>query len=229
MQTRDFLFALTFLFALLFAGAEVINAQVTTQRMDMSRGSNDALILELPTAEEKMVGKLWPDWLKDNYKVKTKKVKKSKIDEMMHLNFSIPGVSTGSKVDMYSAIRTSGGGSELTVWIATPDGYVSPAIGSSRYVEAEKMLMRFALAVSRAQIEMEIEEQEKALKDLEKDLDKLRKEKENFEKDIVDAERAIEEARQSIERNLGDQENKDREIQAQIERIESTKRKLKDF
>ena len=229
MQVKDLLFATAFLFFLVFAGSEVLTAQVTNQRMDMSRGSNDALILELPTADPKLVGKLWPDWLKDNYKVKTKKVKKSRIDEMMHLNFSIPGVSTGSKVDMYSAIRTSGGGSELDVWIATPDGYVSPELGTSRYVEAEKMLMRFALAVSRAQIELEIEEQEDALKDLEKELDKLRKEKEDHEKDIADAERAIEEARQNIDKNLGEQDNKAREIEAQIEKIESTKRKLKDF
>ena len=228
MKLKDLIFSLSFLVLLVFAGNEVLTAQVSSQRMTMSRGNNDAMILELPTAEEKLVSDLWPDWLKDNYKVKTKKVKKSK-GELQSLNFSIPGVSTGGKVDMYSSIRTSGGGSELMVWIATTDGYVSPALGSSRYVEAEKMLMRFALAVSRAQIEMEIEEQEKELKDLEKDLEKLRKNKEDFEKDIADAERAIQEARDNIEKNLGEQENKGSEIEAQIERIEATKRKLKDF
>ena len=228
MKLKDFIFSLSFLVLLIFAGSEVLTAQVTSQRMTMSRGNNDALILELPTADEKLVSKLWPDWLKDNYKVKTKKVKKTK-NELQSLNFSIPGVSTGGKVDMYSSIRTSGGGSEVMVWIATTDGYMSPELGSSRYVESEKMLMRFALAVSRAQIEMEIEDQEKELKDLEKELDKIRKEKESFEKDIVNAERAIQEAKDNIEKNLGEQENKGSEIEAQIEKIEATKRKLKDF
>jgi len=228
MKVKDILFSLSFLVILVFAGSEVLSAQVTSQRMNMSRGSNDAIILELPTADEKMVSKLWPDWVKDNYDVKTKKVKKSK-GELQSLNFSIPGVSTGGKVDMYSTVRGSGNGSELIVWIATTDGYVSPELGSGRYIEAEKMLMRYALAVSRAQIEMRIEEEEKALKDLEKDLDKLRKDKEKMEKDIADAERAIEKARADIESNLGDQDNKDKEIEAQIEQIESTKRKLKDF
>jgi DNA repair exonuclease SbcCD ATPase subunit len=186
------------------------------------------MILELPTAEEKLVEKLWPDWLKDNYKVKVKKVKKTK-NEMQALNFSIPGVSTGGKVDLYSMTRTSGSGSELTIWIATTDGYVSPALGSDRYIEAEKMLMRFALAVSRAQIESDIEEQEKALSDLEKDLDKLRKDKEKFEKDIADAEQAIQDARNNIDSNLSDQDGKGREIQQQIDKIEATKRKLRDF
>lgn len=229
MKTKDILFSLTFMVMMLFAGTEVISAQVTSQQMTHSRGSNDALILELPGASDKMVGKLWPSWLKDNYKVKTKKVKKAKDGEMQSLNFSIPGVSTGGKVDMYSKVRQSGSGSEVMIWIATPEGYISPDLDSRRYVEAEKMMMRFALAVSRAQIELQIEEEEKALKDLEKDLDKLRKDKEGYEKDIADFERKIEEARQSIEGNLGDQDNKGKEIEEQIQKIENTKRKLKDF
>ncbi|TXF88351.1 hypothetical protein FUA23_15335 [Neolewinella aurantiaca] len=228
MKLKDLLFSLSFLVLLVFAGNEVLTAQVSSQRMAMSRGNNDALILELPTADDKLVSKLWTDWLKENYDVKTKKVKKTK-DELQSLNFSIPGVSTGGNVDMYSSIRASGSGSEVMAWIATTDGYVSPELGSSRYVEAEKMLMRFALAVSRAQIELEIEDQEKELKDLEKELDRLRKDKDNYEKDIADAERKIQEAKDSIEKNLVDQDNKGVEIEAQIERIEATKRKLKDF
>jgi DNA repair exonuclease SbcCD ATPase subunit len=228
MPLKDLLFSLSFLFLLVFAGSNILSAQVSSQRMSMSRGSNDALILELPTADEKLVSKLWPDWLKENYEVRTKKVKKTK-GEQQSLNFSIPGVSAGGNVDMYSMVRTSGGGSELIVWIATTDGYLSPELGSGRYLEAEKMLMRYALAVSRTQIEMQIEEEEKTLKDMEKELERVTKEKEKLENDIVEAERAIEKARADIETNLGDQDNKRREIEAQIEQIEATKRKLRDF
>ena len=228
MKMKDLLFSLTFLLLLLIAGTQVMQAQVTSQRMTHSRGDNDAIILQLPTADEKMVDKLWSDWLKDNYKVKTKKVKKTK-NEMQHLNFSIPGVSIGGNLDMYSMIRQSGSGSEVTIWIATPDGYISPQMDSGRYIEAEKMMMRFALAVSRAQIEMQIEEEEKILKDLEKELDRLRKDKDDYEKAIADAEEAIKKARQDIEKNLGDQRIKNKEIENQLKQIESTKRKLKDF
>ena len=228
MKMKDPLFSLTFLLLLLIAGTQVMQAQVTSQRMTHSRGDNDAIILQLPTADEKMVDKLWSDWLKDNYKVKTKKVKKTK-NEMQHLNFSIPGVSIGGNLDMYSMIRQSGSGSEVTIWIATPDGYISPQMDSGRYIEAEKMMMRFALAVSRAQIEMQIEEEEKILKDLEKELDRLRKDKDDYEKAIADAEEAIKKARQDIEKNLGDQRIKNKEIENQLKQIESTKRKLKDF
>jgi len=170
---------MSFLCLLLMAGTQVLSAQISTERMSMSRGSNDGMILELPGAQDKMVSKLWSDWVKDNYDVKTKKVKKTK-DEMAALNFSIPGVSAGGKVDMYSKVRSSGTGSELTIWIATPDGYISPELDRRRYLEAEKMLMNFALEVSREQIKLEIEDEEDALKDLEKDLDKIQKEKEKL-------------------------------------------------
>lgn len=212
---------------LLPLGSQMLTAQVTSQTMTMSRGTNEALILELPSADDKMVAKLWSDWLKDTYQVKTKKNRKTK--ELESLNFSIPGVSAGGKVDMYSDIKGAGKGSELVVWIATPDGYINPSLDVSRYVEAEKMLMRFALEVGREQLRLEVEEEEKALKDLEKELDRLKRDKEKFEKDIRDAEKAIERARSDIERNLDEQANKEKEIGAQIEAIETIKRKLKDF
>ena len=229
MQTRPYLFVATFLAILLFAGSHLLNAQVSNERMSHSRGNNDALILELPSAEEKMVSKLWTEWTRDEYDVKTKNVKRGK-GEMQTLNFSMPGVSPGGKVDMYSLVNKTGKeGSELIVWIATPDGYVSPAVDRGEYIEAEKTLMRFALAVSRAQINLEVDDEEDTLKDLEKELERLRKDKDDYERDIQNAEKAIEEARAKIERNLIDQENKALEIERQIEQVEATKRRLEEY
>lgn len=225
---KDFLFTLTFI-GLLVVAATRVSAQVTNQRETMSRGSNDALTLELPSADDKMVSKLWADWLKDTYKVKTKKTKGAKTGELSSLNFSMAGVGAGTKVDMYSRVDEAGNGSELTVWIATPDGYISPEMSPTRYVEAEKMLMRFALNVSRAQIEMEVEEEEKNLKELEKEMERLRKDKERAEKEIVDARQKIADAEAVIERNIVDQETKQREIEEQIRIVEQTKRRLRDF
>ncbi|WP_157500813.1 hypothetical protein [Lewinella sp. 4G2] len=229
MQVREILFTATFLVLTLLAGSQMLNAQVSSERMSHSRGNNDALILDLRTADQKMVTKLWEDWTKETFDAKTKGVKKSK-GEMATLNFVMPGVSPGSKVDMYSKVEKAGkDGSQLMVWIATPDGYVSERLDRSEYYEAEKTLMRFALAVSRAQIDMEVEEEEDTLNDLEKELARLRKEKENYEKDIRDAEKQIEEARAKIERNLIDQENKAQQIERQIDEVEMTKRKKEDF
>lgn len=229
MQTKDLIFTVTFLVLSLFAGSQVLSAQVSNERMTHSRGDNDALILELPSADEKMVSKLWPDWVKENFEVKTKNVKKAK-GEMQSLNFKMPGVAPGGKVDMYSMVKKTGKeGSELTIWIATSEGYVSPELDRTAYFEAEKALMRFALAVSRAQIEEDIEGEQDVLGDLEKELERLRKQKDDYEKDIRNAEKAIEEARAKIDRNLIDQENKAKEIERQLDQIEVVKQKLKEY
>ncbi len=229
MYLKALSFTAAFMTLLLLAASHVLTAQVSAERMSHSRGNNDALILELPSAEAKMVEKLWADWLRENYDVKTKDVKRGK-GEMQSLNFAMPGVSPGGRVDMYSKIQKTGKeGSELMVWIATPDGYVSRELDRSEYFEAEKALMRFALTVSKEQVQMDVDGEEDTLKDLEKELERLRKDRENYEKDIRNAERDIEEARAKIERNLIDQENKARQIEEQIQQVEATKRKLGEY
>ncbi len=225
---RAFAFTLTFLSLLVFAGAR-LTAQVTSQQQMMSRGNHPSLVLELPSARAKLVDDLWQDWLKDTYKVKTSKTKKVRTGELSSLNFSLPGVSAGGKVDMYSTVKDVGDGSDLLVWIATPRGYVNPDLDASQYLEAEKMLMNFALEVSRAQIAEDVDAQEAKLKDLERDIDRLRKDKERAERDIVDSKKRIAELEAGIQQNITDQEIKQREIEAQIEVVEVTKRRLKEF
>ncbi|THH40663.1 hypothetical protein [Neolewinella litorea] len=225
---KDFAFTLAFFLLVLGAGAS-LTAQVTARQQIMSRGDQASIVLELPGAEDDDVEDLWEDWLKDTYGVKTKATRGDKRGELSSLNFELPGVGNGSKVDMYSTVQEVGDGSELVVWIATPAGYVSPALDQGQYVAAEKMLMNFALAVSREQIEQDVENQEDRLDDLEKELDRLRKDKEDAEDDIEDARRKIVELEEEIRRNIIEQENKQREIEEQIRKVEATKSKLKGY
>ena len=225
---NDKLYTLTFL-CLLFLSAAGLTAQVTTSTQSMSQGTNAALVLDLPSADEDDVEDLWEDWLKENYKVKTKGVRRSKINEMESLNFSLPGINGGDKLDMYSAVQEAGDGSKLTVWIATPRGYVSPSTDQGDYVNAEKMLMNFALAVSKMQTENDVESEEDRLEDLEDELEDLRKDKRKAEEDIEDARKKITELQEEIRRNELNQESKQREIEAQMRKVEDTKSKLKEY
>ena len=229
MYFREITFTAVFIFLTVLAASHVLDAQVSAQRMTHSRGDNEALILTLPSADVKTVEKLWIDWVREHYDVKTKDVRRGK-GEMQSLNFSMPGVSPGAKVDMYSKVQKTGKeGSELMVWIATPDGYVSRGLDRSEYYEAEKVLMRFALTVSQAQMQNDVDGEEDKLKALEKELERLRKAHAGYEKDILNAEKAIEQARAKIERNLIDQEDKAREIEDQMQLVEAAKRRLNDY
>jgi hypothetical protein len=225
---NNHLFPLIFLTLLLLAGAR-LTAQISDQKLSMSRGYQDALVMELPGADDKLVEDLWEDWLKDNYRVKTSRTPKTRTGELSSLNFGIPGINAGGKVDMYSMIEEVSNGSELTVWIATPAGYVSPELDAQQYQQAEELLQSFAQTVDREQIGMEIENQEELLEDLEKELERLQKDKSKAEKEIADARELIIEKETKIEQNTVDQESKQREIEAQIQVVEDTKRRLKDF
>lgn len=228
MNMKDTLYSLAFIGLLLLATAG-LTAQVSTRVQAMSRGDNAALVLELPTAEDGDVEDLWEDWLKDTYKVRTKDNKRDKKGELASLNFDLPGVGGGSKVDMYSTIEEIGDGSELTVWIATPKGYVSPSMDRNQYMAAEKMLMNFALAVSKVQIEQDVENEEDRLEELQDDLEDLQKDKKRAEDDIEDARKKIAELEEEIRENIRNQERKREEINAQMSKVDQTKAKLKEF
>lgn len=204
-------------------------AQVTSRTKAMSRGSQQALVLDLPAADADLVQDLWEDWLKDTYRVRTSKTKKVRSGERSSLNFKLPGIGRGGKVDLYSLVDETGNGSQLTVWIATPSGYVGPDLDPGEYLEAERMLMSFALAVSREQMQREVEEQEAILSDLEKELDRLRRDRERAEKDIADARERIARLEADIVDNLAEQDAKQREIEAQLAEVEAAKRRMKDF
>lgn len=204
-------------------------SQVTSRTKAMSRGSQQALVLDLPATDADLVQDLWDDWLKDTYRVKSSKTKKVRSGERSSLNFKLPGIGRGGKVDLYSLVDETGDGSQLTVWIATPAGYVGPDLDSREYLEAERMLMSFALEVSREQMQREVDEQEEILSDLEKELDRLRRDRERAEKDIADARDRIAKLEADIVANLAEQDDKQREIEAQLAEVEAAKRRLKDF
>lgn len=220
---KAYVFSLVFM-ALIAVASVQVQAQVTSNEINMSQGSHPALVLELPGAESKMVEKMWMDYAKKEIrKSKTKKDRKSK--EMQTLNVEIPGVSKGSNVDMYAKVNERGNGSELLVWIGSNDGWINPDDLPRRYVEAEKMLMRFGLDVSRAQIQLMVEAEEDKLKDLEKELDALKRDKEKYLKNIEKARQMITDNEAAIEQNEQDQLDKQSAIDAQTKTVEDTRKK----
>ncbi|MEL6669206.1 MAG: hypothetical protein AAFO91_08235 [Bacteroidota bacterium] len=213
------LLALLVMFAM--AGYSTLNAQVNARTLSMSQGVKDAVTLDLPTADQRMVERLWTDFVKDNFDNRNKRNRRSK--EMEALNISIPLVSTTGNVDMYSVVNERGEGSELVIWIATNQGYVSPTETPDRYIETEKFLLRFALDVARAQLDEQIEDQEKDLRDMERDLGRMENEQERSRRAIEQARERIAEEERNIEQNIADQEAMRQQMETQRQLIQQTK------
>lgn len=211
---------------LLLMGAVRLQGQITESTRSMNMGSQNALILEIPNADDKLVEKWWKQYMKD-YDAKTKRVKGS--DEELSDDADIPGIGAGNTVDVYSLTERSGNGVRQVVWFDLGGAFLSSQMHGDRYVEGEKFMMRFGLYVTKEMIQIELKEEEKRMKDLESDLKKLQRDNEKLHEDIADYERRIEEAKAGIEQNLLDQKAREKDIESQQNVIEEVKKKLSEL
>ncbi|WP_020538087.1 hypothetical protein [Lewinella cohaerens] len=206
-----------------------LQAQTRNERKTMSQGVYESIVLEIPDLDAKTVGDLWEDFSKDFYGTRAKYDRRNK--EYFSDDAEIAAIGKGNTIDIYTSIEDKGKdqGSELSMWIDLGGAYLAANTHADRYLEAEKMLIRFGLEVAKENVRMQIKAQEKALDDLEDDLKKLGNDKERLERDIVKAQEAIARAEEEIKTNDQSQSDKEAEIKAQQELIEATKRKLKDL
>ena len=220
---RISLYFLTLFFVLSYS----VQAQISSDRKTMSEGVYEALVIEIPGLNKKTTSKLWTDFTKDFYSSRSKYNRKTK--EYFTDDVDIAGIGKGNTIDIYTSIAEKSGGSELSMWIDLGGSFLSRSEHGDRYVEAEKMLIRFGLEGAKEKIRLDIEDQEKTLKGLGRDLEKLATAKERYESDIEKAKQMITEAEQGIIDNTTLQEAKNKEITAQEDLIETTKKKLNDL
>ncbi|MCB0661281.1 MAG: hypothetical protein KDC24_00970 [Saprospiraceae bacterium] len=194
---------------------------------NMYQGSKNALTVTLRDADDKIVEKLWDDLIK-NYKSKLKKVKKADVE--MAENVRIQSISGTGNLNLYSKIEEQGDDVILTVWFEMSNGnFLNSAEFPNSYKEAEEMLENFGVSVKRRMVQEELEDEQDALGDLNKNLEKMIKRKENLEKDIEDYKKRIEDAKKEIEDNLSGQEDLKKKIEEQKSQVEAVNKRLGDI
>lgn len=216
-----------FLLFLTFFAFGTTHAQVMNERKTMSEGVFESLVLQVPSLDEKSTSQVWDAFLKDAYGTRTKYDRKSK--ERISSDVSIAGIGKGDKINIHAMVEPSGTGSKVSVWFDLGNKNFLSALDGDRYMEAEKLMLRFENETKKEKIRQDIAAQEKILDDMNKDLKKLESEKSNLERDIEKAKQAIAEAEKAIETNTGNQRAKSEEIKQQQAVIETTKQKLKDY
>lgn len=196
----------------------------------MTRGSFNALTIELPGTDIKEIQKSWRKFSGD-YKAKTSFDKKS--GELFTDNATIKEMSENT-VDIHAKVEQTTTGTQLSVWFNLGGAYLSSAQFSDKYPAGEKMLKDFARSISGDLLEAEIKAQEKLLGNLEDDLKKLEKEKSSLEKEIKNQEENIKKAQEAIvkaQEGLGEnsknQGTKNQEISTQQKTVEDLKAELK--
>ena len=188
----------------------------------MSAGSNNALTLELDNYDKRLAESVWKDFLK-KYKGKTKKVKRS--DEWFTDDADVGAISS-SPVDIYSTIRSTGSGSELTLWVDLGGTFVNSEDHESEFEGVTTFLAGYKRALNMEMIKKELSDQESELKKLERQLVQLEKQNERFHKEIEAWKKRIVENEEKIDLNIADQGDMRSAIEMQKEKVRDVEIKL---
>jgi hypothetical protein len=204
----------------------IATSKVYESEENMVAGTNNALIVTLEVTSEKLVEKVWKDFMKD-YGGKTKGAKGGK--ENVTTEASIVGIGGVNNLTIYSRTATNVDGYiELMTWFDLGDEYLSSS-RKSNYQEAEEMLLKFAHEVKTEGTKQELEEAQKKLKSFEKEMDKLKRQNADYHQDIAEAEKKIEIAKENIVKNEEQQADSTQKIDLQTQLVEEIQRRLSDL
>lgn len=225
---------LMFTLCVLMVGATAswgqLKVEIKEETKAMSKGSYNALVMDLPGTNDKDVGKALKKYMK-NFKGKTKYDRKS--NQYFADNATISEMSDNT-IDIIAKLEPKGeNGTSLSVWFNLGASYLSSKDYADRYPAGEVFMKNFANLVSADMIKAELKDQEKILKDKEKELKKLEDDKKGFEKSIENDKNSIQKLEANIlssegdiKKNAGDQSDKDKEIKEQMKLIEDIKSRL---
>lgn len=197
-----------------------LDAQVVEKTKTMSLGTQNALIISVPDADEKLIEKQWKDYIGEYGKVK----KNRKANEYYADDIKISSISGAGTIDVYSQSVDG----QLIAFFDMGNGFLSSETHQNDFENAEVFLQEFAFTVKRYMINEELDDQKDELEDLVRDLERLKRLNEGYHKDIEQAKERIAQAEINIEENIVDQENKVKEIEGQEIKVEEVRERLEN-
>jgi hypothetical protein len=200
--------------------------EISESKETMKEGTFNAIVVELSNSDEKVALKVWKSFIK-GFGAKAKKIKRSK--EYLASDVIIGGLNNSENVEVYSRVEDKGDDSELIVWIQMGEFYVSSGSFPSDYTVAAKMLEDYVIEVAKELVNIEVNNAEKKMKKLVKEMDKLKKKNNSYFKDIEKAKDAIVRAEKNIENNIRDQKEQESLIESQQNALQILKEKLSEL
>ncbi len=186
--------------------------EVTEVQRFMSQGEQNAFTITIYGADLKSTSGYWDKFVK-RFKGKTKTDKKT--GEIFSDDCKLPEMSQNT-VDVYARF-TEQSSDEVNVfsWFDLGGAYLSNEDYPEKGAYASNILIEFARYVAKNQAEVMLTMEEKSLKDLERDLEKLERENMSFHKKIEEAKTQIAKMESNIQMNLEEQAAKKDEIETQ--------------
>lgn len=214
------------LFFLIAIMTSYTRAQVMEASKVMSKGQQTSLTLEIPEVSADFAEEVYKDFIKD-FKGKSKKDRKT--NEWFSDDAKVATIANGAPIDIYATLESSGSKAVINMWVDLGSGYISSSTYPTEYMEAGKLLERFAETVKIRQAEDELDLVEKDLKKLDGDMKKLKKDNEDYHKEIEKANQKIKDSENAILKNEEDQKSKQSAIEAQAQKVEEAKIKVNNL
>jgi hypothetical protein len=192
---------------------------VTPVVQAMSKGDQPGIMLDIP---EVTVDDIQRD-LEKSIKSKTKS-KFVKVGNETSIQETIIKEISENPLNVFVLTTPLDSGARIITFMAEGETFIDEASGS-KYDKMKTFVRDFGISAYREAVANQIRSEEKVLKDLEGDLDKLKKENEKLHADIKDNETTILNSEVDIKANARQQEAKDEEIIQQKKLVSSIKDK----
>ena len=201
-------------------------ANIYESNESMSKGIQNAITVEVPSSDEKLVEGVWKKFIK-KYGGKTKRTKGNR-NENTTTDAEVVGINGVSKLTIYSKASPGASGDiEMRIWFDMGGDEFLESNRKSQYEEAERMLQKFAHEVRIENTKGELKAAEKTLKKYEGNLKTLKRQNENYYKDIANYEKKIEEAKENIITNDEQQIGTNEKIELQMQLVDEIDRRLR--
>jgi len=215
-----------FLFVLLSGFTYNINAQFKYQALTMSEGVHEAVLFNINQVDSRTVEKLWDDFINE-FGGKTRR--KRREGEYQTEGASIVQLTGTKPVNVFFKAEDFGDNSRASVWFKTDGAFLEFSSNPGIQKQAEAFLADFKHSIKLHLADEQMEQEEKKLMDLERELGKLERMKERYEKEIERAKETIADNEQNLEENKALQEAKVTEIEAQKLIVEKVLQMLNDL
>jgi membrane-associated HD superfamily phosphohydrolase len=194
----------------------------------MNKGTFNSYTVELTEITMKEAEESWKKWM-SGFKTKTKFQKKNNL--WFSNDASIKKMSENT-VDVYARFE-NGKKTErpvtVTVWFDLGGAYLSSRTHPAQASCVNDLLNKYAMSTYKRHTEAIVKAEEKVLKTLEADMDKLKNEQESFLKEIEKAKDLIAKMEKNLKDNKKGQLRKGAEISAQEKVVSEAKKEAKKY
>lgn len=218
MKKMYFLFISIFIFNQAFS-------QIREKQVNISLGVQPCLSQDVQDIDDNETAKLWKKFFKQYGKVK----KNSKAKEYYSTGIRINRVKSGYPVDVYAKFVDFSGGTNINLCFDLGTGFLSKKDTPNEYDGALELMNEFVIYVDRYVVEEKLKEEEKMLSKLEKSLKSAKKDNKKLHDKIDDYNKKINEAEEDIRNNIIEQEELDRQIQNQAQKLKEVQRELENI